>query len=144
MGMKAKAFLELAQQLSRNTTCEASLRSCISRSYYALFNFMAEFINNNVEKLPQSAEDHKKVYHYLYNCGIEDVETIASALNDLRDERNDSDYKLHLDKFDNKHSSTMYMKAKLAFNSFESITKSRKKCTNVVKGIQRYKNKINS
>ena len=105
---------------------------------------LEQFINNNVEQLSHSAEDHKKVYRYLYNCGIEDVEVVASNLNDLRDERNDSDYKLSLDKFDNKHSSFMYEKAKIAFDSFENITRTRKNRTKVVNGINRYKNKISN
>jgi len=143
--MEPKAFLELAQQLSRNVTSEASLRSCVSRSYYALFNFMAQFIDQNVEKLSYSAEDHKKVYRYFNNCDIQDVEIIASDLNDLRDERNDSDYKLHLDKFNNQVIvSLLFKKASIAFNSFEKIIQSGKKRKHIVKGIQRYKQTTHS
>jgi len=143
--MEPRAFLELAEQLSKNTTSEASLRSCVSRSYYALFNFMAQFINENVERLSQSAEDHKKVYHYFNNCGVVDIETIASGLNDLRDERNDSDYKLHLDKFKEQFTvALLFKKASISFNSFEKIIQSSKRRRHIVNGIHRYKETTNS
>lgn len=143
--MEPRAFLELAEQLSKNTTSEASLRSCVSRSYYALFNFMAQFINENVERLSKSAEDHKKVYHYFNNCGVVDIETIASDLNDLREDRNDSDYKLHSDRFKNQNVTfLLFKKASLAYNSFEKIIKSSKRRNHIVKCIERYKKVTNS
>ena len=140
MSIEPKAFLELAEQLSRNTTNEASLRTCVSRSYYALFNFMAKFIRDNVEPLSQTAQDHENVYRYLNNCGVDDVETIASSLNDLRDERNDSDYKLHLDKFKDQYTVPMlFKKASIGFNSFERIIQSSKQRKLIIKGIHNYK-----
>lgn len=143
--MEPKAFLELAQQLSRNVTSEASLRSCVSRSYYALFNFMAQFINQNVEKLSYSATDHENVYRYFNHCGIEEVETVASDLNDLRDERNDSDYKLYLDKFNDQFMvSLLFKKASIAFNSFEKFIQSGKQRNRIVEGIRQYKKITNS
>lgn len=136
--------MELAEQLSRNTTSEASLRSCVSRSYYALFNLMAQFINENIGGLSQTAEDHKKVCYYLSNCDVDDVEIIASGLNDLRDERNDSDYKLHIDKFKNQNTvCLLFKKASIAFTSFENIMQSSKRRKRVIKGIQRYKEATN-
>jgi uncharacterized protein (UPF0332 family) len=138
--MEPKEFLELAKQLLRNTTNEASLRTCVSRSYYALFNSMAQFICHNVEPLSQTAKDHENVYRYFYNCGIADVKTIASNLNDLRDERNDSDYKLHSDRFKNQSTVTLlFKKASITFNSFESIIQSSKRRKHIIKGIRSYK-----
>lgn len=143
--MEPKSFLELAEQLSKNTTSEASLRSCVSRSYYALFNLMAQFINENVERLSQTAKDHEMVYYYFNNCEVEDVETIASGLNDLRDERNDSDYKLYLDKFKEQFTvALLFKKASISFNSFEKIIQSSKSRKHIVNGIHRYKETTNS
>jgi uncharacterized protein (UPF0332 family) len=143
--VEPKAFLDLAQQLSRNTRSEASLRSCVSRSYYALFNFMAQFVNENIERLSQTAKDHEKVYYYFNNCGVEDVEIIASDLNDLRDERNDSDYKLHVDKFKNENTvSLLFKKASISFNSFENIVHSTEQRKRIVEGIRKYRETSNS
>jgi hypothetical protein len=142
--MEPRAFLQLAQQLSRDTTNEASLRSSVSRGYYALFNLMAQFVNENVEGLSHSAEDHNKVYRYFNNCGIGDLEAIASRLNDLRADRNESDYRLHSDKFRNQNvASLLFMKARTAFNSFESVTQSSKRRKHIVKAIQKYKQGTN-
>jgi hypothetical protein len=68
------------------------------------------------------------------------VEIIASNLNDLRDERNDSDYKLHLDRFkDQSTVSLLFKKASIAFDSFEGIIQSSKRRKHIVKGIRQYK-----
>lgn len=143
--MEPRAFLQLAQQLSNKTTCEASLRTCISRSYYALFNLMVQFVDKNIGGLSWTANDHKKIYRYFNNCGIEDVEKIASDLNDLRDDRNDSDYKLHLDRFKDQTLVTFtFIKARRAFNSFEELLQNSKKRNQIVKAIREYKKITNS
>ena len=143
--MEPRAFLQLAQQLARDTTNEASLRSSVSRGYYALFNSMAQFIEENIERLSQTAEDHKKVYRYFNNCGVKDIVTIASNLNDLREERNESDYRLRSDKFKNQNVvSLLFMKASTAFNSFEDIIRSSKRRKIIVKAIRKYKQATNS
>jgi uncharacterized protein (UPF0332 family) len=145
LGIEPKAFLDFAKTLLSDTSSEAALRSCVSRSYYALFNLMAQFIDKNIEKLSHMAEDHTTVYQYLNNCGIEDVEIIASNLHDLRDERNDSDYKLHLDKFNDQFTvSLLFKKASIAFDGFEKIIQRSKQRKHIAKGIQRYKKAINS
>ncbi len=106
---------------------------------------MADFINEQVETLSQSAEDHKKVYHYLYNCNLEEVKVVASSLHDLRFDRNASDYELRLDKFNDPNLvSLLFKKAEIAFNDFENIIRNGSKCRRIVKGIQQYKQKINS
>ena len=142
--MDPKEFLVLAQELAKPSANEAAFRTCVSRSYYALFNAMAQFINGEVETLSKSAKDHKKVYHYLYNCGQDKVEQITSDLNDLRVERNNADYKLDEDRFDHLNASLLFKKASMAFNSFISIVGSRKRCKSMVRGIQEYKKRTNS
>ncbi len=106
---------------------------------------MAQFVNENIERLSQTAKDHEKVYYYFNNCGVEDVEIIASDLNDLRDERNDSDYKLHVDKFKNENTvSLLFKKASISFNSFENIVRSTEQRKRIVEGIRKYRETSNS
>ena len=106
---------------------------------------MAEFINQHVERLSHTADDHKIVYRYFNNCGVEDVEAIASNLNDLREDRNESDYKLRSDRFKNENvASLLFMKASTAFNSFESIVQSSKQRKRVVEGIRKHRETTNS
>ncbi len=142
--MDPKEFLVLAQELAKPSANEAALRTCVSRSYYALFNAMARFINDEVESLSKSANDHTKVYQYFNNCGQNEVEQIASDLNDLRVERNNADYKLDEDRFDHFNASLLFKKASMAFNSFISIAGSSKRCKSVVRGIQAHKKRTNS
>ena len=143
--MEPRAFLDLAKQLSNNTTCEASLRTCVSRSYYAIFNSMAHFINTHVGRLPKSAEAHAMVFKYFFECGIESAIQIASDLNDLRDERNDSNYKLQEEKFRNHFNVVLlYKKAEIAFDSFEKIIQNSSRRKSIIKGIRQYKQKTNS
>ena len=106
---------------------------------------MAGFIEEHVGGLSKTAADHKKVYYYFNNCNIDDVETIASNLNDLRDERNESDYRLDSDKFNNQNAvSMLFMKASIAFASFEKIMQSSKRRKHLLRGIRQYKKATNS
>jgi len=105
---------------------------------------MAGFIENNVEPLSKSAGDHQKVYRYLSNCGIEEVEGTASSLDDLRGDRNDADYKLRLDRFRDANTVNLLLaKARCAFNRFEAAIGSHKGRNCVVIGIKQYKATIN-
>jgi len=143
--MEPKAFLDLAQKLSKEEKDEASLRSCVSRSYYALFNIMRQFIDTNVEKIHKSVEAHGEVYRNLFNCNVSEVKQLAMALNDLRTERNSSDYDLELDKFKNPYNVTiLFVKARTAFNSFERIISNGGNRKHIKDGIQKYKSSISS
>ncbi len=139
--MDPRAFLELAAILKDGGN-EASWRTSIGRSYYALFNLAARFINDNIAALSNSAEDHKKVYHYLNNCGIENVQDIASSLNSLRDNRNDADYKMDLDRFDENCANIAFIQARIAIQGFEGAIRNEKGRQALIKGIESYKDKI--
>jgi uncharacterized protein (UPF0332 family) len=143
--MEPRAFLELAERLLKDSKCEASLRTCVSRSYYAFFNMVIQFLRPNFPKdFPRSAEAHKKVFEYLSDCGIEDVEIVASALDDLRDERNDADYQLNLTKFVDKHADAMHRKACHAMQSFEHAIASATGQEALINGIKSHKSRTNS
>jgi hypothetical protein len=105
---------------------------------------MTKFVDEKIGCLSHKAEDHEKVYRYFNNCGVIKIATIASDLNDLRDERNDSDYDLKLHKFDGNYTTLMYSKARIAFNSFVSFTENSKNCRKIVAGIRLYKTTTNS
>jgi hypothetical protein len=142
--MEPKAFLDLAANLKDGKN-EASWRTSVSRSYYALFNLAAQFIRPYFPNvLPRAAEAHKKIYLYLFHCGIEDVELIASDLDDLRTERNDADYQLNLVKFVGKHADATYKKASRAIQNFEQVTASEETRKAIINGIESYKKLTNS
>jgi uncharacterized protein (UPF0332 family) len=141
--MEPKAFLDLAQNLSKEEKDEASLRSSVSRSYYALFNFMRGFVEKNVEPLPKKDEVHKTLYLYFYHCTVSEIAPIATVLNDLRTDRNESDYDLESDRFKEPNTVVLlFAKARNAFNTFEKIISAQDNRKHIINGIHKYKNSI--
>lgn len=141
--MEPRAFLDLAADLKDGRN-EASWRTSVSRSYYALFNQIARFINNNIAALSNSADDHKKVYFYLNSCGVETVQTIAKCLNSLRVDRNDADYRLDLDRFDENCANTAFIQARIAMQEFENAIGNARGRKTIIDGINLYKQRTNS
>lgn len=138
--MEGKDFLELAKKL-QNSDEEASLRTAVSRSYYAIFNHVKDFMTANGIKLPSAAEAHEKAQQYLSNSGIEEAEDLADDLDNLRRNRNDADYELRSPKFsyDKKNTGLVSAKAMLFFSNFDKLNR-----INLVKGILEYKKKTNN
>jgi len=92
--MDPKDFLVLADKLVNNFQNEAAFRTSVSRSYYALHTFMSNFFLKEKFDIAKDEKRHKKIYYYLHNCGIEEIKDIASALDDLRHDRNRADYEM--------------------------------------------------
>lgn len=143
--MKAKDFLTLAQNLSNESNNEAALRTSVSRSYYALHNFISLFISKEGFSLPEGAEKHRWIIHDLNNCNIPniDIATIASILNDLREERNIADYNLESNDFQEPNKAKFsYLKANSAYDDFEKIISNSNNRKKIVKEINTYRKKI--
>jgi hypothetical protein len=142
--MEPKAFLDLAANLKDGGN-EASWRTSVSRSYYALLNMTSQFVKPNFPRnFSGEAKDHDTVHKYLHNCGVEDVELVASGLRDLRIERNAADYDLELDRFEGNHANLMYLKAKVAMQTFEKVTGNADGRRAIINGINSYKQQTNS
>lgn len=141
--MEPKAFLYLAQKLSKEERNEASLRSSVSRSYYALFHIMRQFFEISGERIPKGPEAHGTVRNYLSICNVSEVKKIATDLNDLRTDRNESDYDLESDRFKEPNTvALLFLKARNAFNAFEKIISTPDNRRHIMNGIQKYKNSI--
>jgi uncharacterized protein (UPF0332 family) len=91
--MDARDFLTLAQQLALATT-EAAWRSAVSRAYYAAFHIARELMEDLGFTVPHADQAHRHLWLRLSNCGDAQTEQAARRLNDLRRERNRSDYDL--------------------------------------------------
>jgi len=142
--MDPKAFLDFAHELTKRTD-EAALRTCVSRSYYALFNSMAQFIEEHIGRLSHSAADHDKVVFYFNNCSVADITEVASALNDLRSDRNRADYQLDEIQFCNQPMvAFLYKKAEIAYNKFAKLVNSSGRRRQIIQQIEEYKKKTNS
>lgn len=138
--MEGKDFLELAKKL-QSSDDEASLRTAVSRSYYAIFNHVKDFLTINGIKLPPAAQAHEKAQQYLSNSGITEAADLADDLDNLRRNRNDADYELRSPKFtyDKKNCGLVSVKAMLFFDSFGKLNRA-----SLVKGIWEYKKKTNN
>jgi len=90
--MNPREFCTVAGAFAARGEAAAS-RSAISRAYYSLFHVVLDFLITNQVRLPKNKpESHTLIYRLLFNCGDRDLRLVASALNDLRGQRNDADY----------------------------------------------------
>src|SRR5258708_14671922 len=92
--MDARDFLEFARLLFALEKTPRAFRTTIGRAYYAAFNVAAEFLNSHGIPLRDDREAHQHAYEYLNNCKERDIEKIASKLDQLKKDRNRSDYRL--------------------------------------------------
>jgi len=90
-------YLTLADALSRQPTSpgpeEASLRSAISRAYYAAFGAARNFVRDRGEiLLTREASDHEIVINHYRRSTDRNRREIGKTLRYMRDKRNDADY----------------------------------------------------
>lgn len=141
----AGAFLNLAHELLSSTDNEAALRTSVSRSYYALHNHLAKFVNDVVCQLPKDASKHEKVYRWLHNCDVDAIRAIARSLDTLREARNEADYDLDSSGFmDVMRVTLLYTKARDEFKRFSDFTKSAANRRKIKEGIEAYRARTNS
>ena len=143
--MEPKAFLDLADDLKNKSDSEAALRTSVSRSYYALHNLLSQFIKDSGFFLPKTAKRHDLVCRWLHNCGVTCVSLIAKQLDELRDDRNDADYDLEVDKFQESNVAVLlFIKARSAYNDFHEHVRSSGNRKKIVEGICEYQKKAPS
>lgn len=137
--------LHLAKKLSRRSGDEAALRTCVSRSYFGLFNFLRQFLMQNEVRVCKTPQAHTEVYRCLYNCGVDEVQRVASHLNDLRSQRNSADYDIEGKKFGDPNTAALaFLKAQKAYQSFKDIISRGTNRRRITQGVQEYKRKTNS
>ena len=88
-------FLDTANRLVSGDR-EGDWRSAISRSYYCVFHFFADFFKTYGLDLGQGGQCHFNLYSGLLNCGVSGVEKIAVRVDEFRQRRVHADYKLRL------------------------------------------------
>jgi uncharacterized protein (UPF0332 family) len=138
--MEGKDFLELAKKL-QSFADEASLRTSVSRSYYAIFNHVKDFLNTNGISMPKAAQAHEKAHQYLSNSGIDEALDLADDLDNMRNRRNDADYEMRSPKYayDKKNCGLISAKAMQFLDNFDKLNRGR-----LVKGILDYKKRTNN
>jgi len=139
--MEGRDFLELAKRMHISYYDEASARTIVSRSYYASFHQVKDFLSNNKINLLKSTDVHKEVYNYLLKSGFKDAIKLANDLSDMRKHRNNADYQLHFSKFiyNKDNCGLFYKKAEDFFKDFDNLNK-----VELLKGIYEFRRKSNN
>jgi uncharacterized protein (UPF0332 family) len=122
--MTGKDFLDFAKTIHSDDD-EATRRSAVSRSYYALFHQVKSIVVSTGIPIKKDASAHIKLVHYLRNAGIPDARFIGSNLQGLREMRNDADYDLNTTKFNKNTCALQYSLAKTSCDKLDSINSKR-------------------
>jgi len=136
--MDSKDFLDLAGNLIKDYHNEAAFRTSVSRSYYALHTYMSNFLSDENFELGKDERRHKKIYIYLHNCGIEEVEEAASDLDDLRNQRNRADYEMNIN-CQRRDAEFVFCKASEAYEVFSRYINSPELRAKLKNGILKYR-----
>jgi uncharacterized protein (UPF0332 family) len=116
------SFLDVARDLANGRT-EAHWRTSVSRSYYALFNVVTANLSDTVS-WRKDASDHQKVIEFLRGArqsAGDQEEDVASALDDLRENRNLADYDMDTPFRSSRSAGVVVAKAHLAIQAFQGI-----------------------
>jgi uncharacterized protein (UPF0332 family) len=89
--MDFRDFLSLADALANGTT-QAEWRTACSRGYYAAFHVARQLLLGLGFRVPQADRAHAYLWLRLSNAGVADMMEAGRRLNDLRRERNRTDY----------------------------------------------------
>src|SRR5713101_8397962 len=92
--MNVRDFLTLAKALANETT-EVAWRSAVSRAYYGAFHVARQLLEDLGFTVPQADRAHAYLWLRLSNCGHLQLTDAGRVLNDLRRQRNWSDYDLN-------------------------------------------------
>lgn len=86
-------FLNVADRL-KNATDEADLRTSISRSYYATYNFLLQSLSLHSVHFEKTGDDHARLGYYLASSKDPRTMKLAGKLRRLRVSRGEADYNL--------------------------------------------------
>ncbi len=134
--MEGIEFLKVAEKFKASND-EDERRTSVSRSYYAIFNQIKTHFHRHKIRIPDNYEAHGKIYKYLHNCGIGEIEQHAKSFQSLRKDRNQADYEMDNSRFNKNTCNLIFAKAQLIIGVFN------KQLNNVdfFGAIQEYKNK---
>jgi len=141
--MNGRDFLEVAKNLARSQF-EASLRSAISRAYYALLNEAIQFLIELGFSVEHGPGAHGQVYRRLFNCGVSQMDEFSRILDELRTLRNQADYNMKSTDFQNQATSALRVAtAAMAIELFNESNKEPLR-SQIRTGIREYERKISS
>lgn len=91
--MKASEFHELAGRLAAGSAA-ADARSSISRSYYAVYHTVIDFVRSERIVISRKGEAHSKLGQLLCGTADEEIAVFGRLLGNLSTQRTHADYDL--------------------------------------------------
>src|SRR5258708_11437710 len=92
--MSVREFMIFADSLLISSN-EAAWRSAVSRAYYSAFHGARQLLIDLGFSVPGGEQAHSYLWLRLSNCSESEVERAGRELNQLRRDRNRSDYDIH-------------------------------------------------
>jgi uncharacterized protein (UPF0332 family) len=87
-------FLAFAEELQRNRSDEAAMRSAVSRAYYAVFHLSLHFLEQHHGAVTSMANRHQAVWHEFQRGPDKSWKAISRLGDRLKLRRVDADYLL--------------------------------------------------
>jgi len=141
--MQGRDFLEVAKNLVKSQF-EASIRSAVSRAYYAVLNSANELLLTLGFSVERGPGVHGQVRNRLSNCGVENLAGFPGILDELRAQRNDADYNMKSQEFFSQAICALRVaKAEFAINLLSDCNKEPLR-SQIRTGIREYERKITS
>jgi uncharacterized protein (UPF0332 family) len=142
--MTGREFLKASDYLLKRRE-EATLRSAISRSYYALFHESRAFINDLQVPCSQGPQAHGEVRHHLNNCGDQQMQEVSRLLAQLHKHRLTADYDLEDKSFLDANTCALLAKsAAIGIDYLDDARQSPTRCDQICQGILDYERQLRS
>lgn len=140
--MHGEEFLFAAEQLLRIPN-EATYRSAVSRSYYAVFHGAAEFLSELGFPASRGPQAHGELQFRVNNCGVAEFQKLSVMIQQLYGRRRVADYELNNDSFKSQPTTALWVaSAKQAIAIIAECKKSPALCNQIRQGIREYEKKL--
>lgn len=142
--MDPKIYYTLALALCEKTNDPASIRSSISRAYYAVFNLSFEVLNKIGISVLNNSNAHSEIIVKLKNSGNSEAQKFGVQIGDLHTKRLDADYfmrPLKTNIEDQKMAKVLVLNASKIISFLDRCTSEPLK-SEIFNGIKEYEKKI--
>jgi uncharacterized protein (UPF0332 family) len=140
--MRGEDFLFAAEQLLKIPN-EATYRSAVSRSYYAVFHCAAEFLAELGFPASRGPQAHGELQFRVNNCGVAEFQKLYRMIHRLYDRRRVADYDLKNDEFRGQATTALWVaSAKQAIAMIIDCKKSKALSAQIRQGIREYEDKL--
>jgi uncharacterized protein (UPF0332 family) len=141
--MTGREFLKASEYLLKRRE-EATLRSAISRSYYALFHEGRAFLSDLQVPCSRGPQAHGEVRHRLNNCGDQQMLEVA-RLAQLHKQRLTTDYELADKSFLDTNTCVLLTKsAAIGVDYLDTARQSPARCSQIRQAILNYERQLRS